>query len=47
MNRPLTDVEELQVENERLRNTVQALIQCNRLLLDGMGLWTEPRIPNN
>lgn len=39
--------EELEIDNERLRNTVQCLILAQHRLLDSIGEWTYPKIPNN
>lgn len=44
---PCDYAHKLFLENERLRYTVQCLLQCQRLLLDSLGEWTMPTIPNN
>lgn len=39
--------DELAAENERLRQTSHVLLESNQRLLDAIGLWTFPTIPNN
>ncbi|HEY7052018.1 MAG TPA: hypothetical protein VH496_07770 [Mycobacterium sp.] len=40
-------VRKLRRRNERFRNTIQALRQSGTILLDDLGAYTSPRIPNN
>lgn len=40
-------VQELEDDNERLRNTVQGLKHAHEIVLDRLGDHTSPKIPNN
>jgi excisionase family DNA binding protein len=40
-------VQDLDEENERFRNTIQGLRQAQGILLDNIGEFTSPKIPNN
>lgn len=40
-------VEELDQENERFRNTIQGLRHTQVILLDNLGEYTSPKIPNH